>query len=99
MQPAEAPDDVKHAGEAAILVCASGRPDSGKSLMRPAVEIQGTLGTAASLLTAPDGGGAKGVRCPWAFPRMPVRSQVENGGVNGTRTRTTSQEAKNFGSM
>jgi hypothetical protein len=63
MQPAETPDHMKRADEEDIFVCASGRPDSGKSLTRPAVEIHGTLGTAASLVTAADVGGAKGVCC------------------------------------
>ena len=61
MSPAEAAEHMKRVAEAEIFVCASGRPDSGKSLTRPAVEIQGTLGTAASWLTAADVGGAKGI--------------------------------------
>jgi hypothetical protein len=99
MQPAEAPDHMKRADEREIFVCASGRPDSGKSLTRPVLEIPGMLGTAASLVTAADVGGAKGACCPSALPNKPGRSQVENGAVNGTMTRTTSQEAKNLGSI
>ena len=63
MQSAEAPDHMKRVEEE-IFVWASGRPDSGKSLTRPAAEIQRTFGTAASWVTAADVGGANGVRFP-----------------------------------
>ena len=101
MESTEALEDMKKAradGEK-IVVCASGSPDSGTNLTRPAVEIAGTLGTAASLVTAADAGGATGACCLCAPPSKRGRSQVENGAVKGTTTRTTSQEAKNLGSI
>jgi hypothetical protein len=61
MQPADVPDHMKRADEEDVFACASATPDSGMSLTRPAVEIQGTLETAESLVTAADDGGPKGV--------------------------------------
>jgi hypothetical protein len=63
MQPADALDQVKRGEGEEDFVGPVASPDSGENLMRPAVEIQGTLDTAASLVTAADDRGANGPCC------------------------------------
>jgi hypothetical protein len=99
MQPAEAPDQMKRVDGGDVFVGGIGTPDNGRSLTRPAVEIHGMLDTAASVVRAEDLRGARGACCSRAVLRKPVKSHVENGAVNGTRTRTTSHAAKNLGSI
>jgi hypothetical protein len=59
----ERPDHLERADTEDVFVWATDTPDRGMSLMRPAVEIEGTLGTAASWPIAADVGGDKGVCC------------------------------------
>ena len=54
MQSAEAADHMKRANEEDVFDSASGPPDKGESLTRPAVETQGTLETAASSVKTVD---------------------------------------------
>jgi len=97
-QPAEATDNIMVADEDGVADSAEGILDRGRSLTRPMEETKRALGTAASVVKTDEPGEA-GVCWPCVFPNRLERSQVENGAVNGTRTRTISQEARNLECM
>jgi hypothetical protein len=99
MQPAEATDTIQVAAEEGVADSAAAALDNGRSLTRPATDTKTAVGTAASVRKAVHLGGVTGVYCPLTLPNRLVRSQVENGAVNGTMTRTTSQAAKNLRSI
>lgn len=61
IEPGDAPDQSKWADETLVFRGAGASPDSGMSLTRPAVEMHGTVETAASFLTDADRGGTSGV--------------------------------------
>src|SRR6476660_9955204 len=92
----EARADVKSAAAKVSCACESRTPVSGTRLTRPALETHGTVGTAVSCAMAREVGGAKGLCCLCGMPRKPVRSQVENGAVNGAMTSAMSHEATNL---
>jgi hypothetical protein len=99
MEPAEATEDIKAADDGGGTGSARSTRHRGKSLTRPAFGMKRAVGTATSLVTeAEDRGGRDGCGGR-VFPNRLATSQIENGAVKGTMTRTTSQEAKSLGSI
>jgi hypothetical protein len=97
--PGGATDEVTAADEDAFVENAKGSRRNGRTRTRPVVDARAAAGTAASVADATDGRRATGVRLPWGLPKTLARSQVEKGAVKGTKTSTTSQEAKSLGSI
>jgi hypothetical protein len=81
---------------AATCCCGIETPVSGTRLTRPALVMHGTVGTAASVEIAVDFVGAIGLCDRCAVPMSPLRSQVENGAVNGMTANATSHEARSL---
>jgi hypothetical protein len=92
-------DEIKVADGEAVVASARGTRQSGESLRRPVFDAKKAVGTAASVANAREDRVATGASRLWAVPNRPVRSQVANGAVKGRITRTTSQQAKDFGSI
>jgi hypothetical protein len=93
---AAARDALMCAEAEATCCCGIDTPVSGTRLTRPALVMHGTVGTAASLAMAVDFGGAIGLCDRGAVPMKPLRSQVENGAVNGMIANATSHEARSL---
>ena len=84
--------------DSALSVPERGLLASCESLVRAPAGMTGAHGAAASLVNATYTGRVRGPCFPGARPPRLARSQVENGAVNGVRTRTMSQEARSLGS-
>jgi hypothetical protein len=99
VQGGVSPDPIGLADDKGVADSAAAILDSGNNLTRPAAEAKTAIDTDVSVVTATRDGAASGLCRPCAPPNRVARSQIENGAVNGTMTRTTSHEAKTFRSM
>ena len=98
MPAADAADHATIADEERVADSESSEPDR-DGFVRRASDRDSAQGTGASLVNAIGDAGAAGACCSQVLPITLVRTHVENEAENGSMTRTTSQEARNFDSI